>query len=73
MGRPAIIPENDTIYSINEAAERTRFSPTTLRRAVRNGRLQALDRVSPKQQIRLRKRDLDKWMLDGHAVSKSSK
>ena len=65
MGRPAVIPETDTIYSLSEAAHKSGKSPETLRRAIRFGHLEALSRPTEKHHIRIRQRNLDAWVLAG--------
>ena len=65
MGRPRGIAETDRVYTAEEAAEKARCSTAKVRRAVRNKRLEAMDRPTPKHHLRILRRHLDAWILDG--------
>ncbi|KAA1378541.1 excisionase family DNA-binding protein [Aeromicrobium fastidiosum] len=62
MSRTPSISKDEIFYSVRSAAERSNFSESTIRRAIRDGELQAL---KVRGSIRIRKSAMDAWLLSG--------
>jgi excisionase family DNA binding protein len=60
MGRGPSISKDEIFYSVRAVAERTSLSESTIRRAIRDGELQAL---KIRGSIRIRKSGMDAWAL----------
>lgn len=60
-----MITDGDDLLTLNEAAERTAFSPVTLRAAERRGELRAFRLLG---RLRFRASDLEAWIQSGLSV-----
>jgi excisionase family DNA binding protein len=60
MSRKPSISADEIFYSVRSAAERANVSESTIRRAIRDGELQAL---KVRHSLRIRKSAMDAWLL----------